>query len=271
MTPPSWDQRIERAEQLIGAYPFASECLRFYREICSLQKELYDDLVKRGDPRGQVGTVIPGPIPLETARVLPWFPRLLDLVQRVGPAMVAQAAGVLAEQDSTHWRLLLESYGSAPALADAESYQVEGFFARALLQPYAEFLAAQTDHSRHAYDNGVCPFCGRKPQMGVLRAEGYGARRSLVCSLCLTEWPCPRILCPACGEQRSDLLSVYTAAQFEQVRVEACDACRTYMKTIDLTKDGLAIPLVDELATTPLDLWAGQHGYRKLECNLLGL
>ena len=271
MTPPFWNQRIERAEQLTGVYPFASELLRFYREICSLQKELYDDLVRKGNPRGQVGNVFSGTIPLETAWVLPWFPRLLDLVQRVGPSKVAQVAGVLAQQDSTRWRLLLESYGNSQALADAESYELEGFFARALLQPYAEFLAARTARSWPSYEKSICPFCGHKPQMGVLRAEGYGARRSLVCSLCLTEWPSRRILCPACGEQHSDGLSVYTAGQFEHVRVDACETCHTYMKTIDLTKDGLAIPLVDELATTPLDLWANQRGYRKLKFNLLGL
>lgn len=271
MTPPSWDQRIARAEQLTSLYPFASECLGFFREICSFQKELYDDLVRKGSPRGQGRHAIPGSLHFETARVLPWFPRLLDLVQKVGPSKVAHAAAVLAQQDSTRWDFLLESYGSSQALADAQSYELEGFFARALLQPYAEFLAAETDHSWPGYEKSICPFCGHKPQMGVLRAEGYGARRSLVCSLCLTEWPCPRVLCSACGEQRSDRLSVYTADPFAPVRVDACETCHTYMKTIDLTKDGLAIPLVDELATAPLDLWASQQGYRKLEFNLLGL
>jgi formate dehydrogenase maturation protein FdhE len=54
------------------------------------------------------------------------------------------------------------------------------------------------------------------------------------------------------------------------VRVEACDTCHYYLKSIDLTVDGLAIPLVDEVATVPLDLWAGEHGYKKAEANLMG-
>jgi len=37
-----------------------------------------------------------------------------------------------------------------------------------------------------------------------------------------------------------------------------------------LTRTGLAIPVVDELATIPLDLWAREHGYQKLQMNLLG-
>jgi formate dehydrogenase maturation protein FdhE len=43
-----------------------------------------------------------------------------------------------------------------------------------------------------------------------------------------------------------------------------------YLKSIDLTKTGLAVPVVDELATLPLDLWAHEHGYEKLQINLLG-
>jgi formate dehydrogenase maturation protein FdhE len=31
------------------------------------------------------------------------------------------------------------------------------------------------------------------------------------------------------------------------------------------------VPVVDELATIPLNLWAQQHGYVKLQPNLLGI
>jgi hypothetical protein len=31
------------------------------------------------------------------------------------------------------------------------------------------------------------------------------------------------------------------------------------------------VPVVDELATIPLNLWAAEHSYRKLQTNLLGL
>jgi FdhE protein len=55
------------------------------------------------------------------------------------------------------------------------------------------------------------------------------------------------------------------------MRVECCDACHAYIKSVDLTKNGLADPLVDELASVPLDLWAQEHGYAKLHPNLLGL
>jgi len=53
--------------------------------------------------------------------------------------------------------------------------------------------------------------------------------------------------------------------------VEACDHCRVYLKAIDLTRNGLAVPEVDELASVALDIWAAEKGYTKLQGNLLGL
>jgi formate dehydrogenase maturation protein FdhE len=38
-----------------------------------------------------------------------------------------------------------------------------------------------------------------------------------------------------------------------------------------LSRNALAVPIVDEMASIPLDLWAQERGYRKLEVNLLGL
>jgi formate dehydrogenase maturation protein FdhE len=78
-------------------------------------------------------------------------------------------------------------------------------------------------------------------------------------------------VCPACGEEDVHKLAVYSAKEFSHVRVEACDGCHSYIKTVDLTKDGHAVPVVDELATIPLNLWAAEHGYMKLQNNFLGI
>jgi FdhE protein len=88
--------------------------------------------------------------------------------------------------------------------------------------------------------------------------------------LCAHEWNFRRIYCPACGEEREPQMAFYSAPEIAHVRVDVCDTCHTYLKSIDLTKTGLAVPVVDELATIPLDLWARQHGYDKLQINLLG-
>jgi formate dehydrogenase maturation protein FdhE len=54
------------------------------------------------------------------------------------------------------------------------------------------------------------------------------------------------------------------------VRVEACDTCKSYLKSFDTTLDGLLIPEVDEIAFPALDIWASEQGYRKIQLNLMG-
>ena len=89
--------------------------------------------------------------------------------------------------------------------------------------------------------------------------------------MCATGWQFRRVVCPNCGEEDKDRIPVYTASEFDHVRVDACDRCKTYIKSVDLTRDGHAVPVVDELATVALNIWAENQGYLKLEPNLLGL
>ena len=100
---------------------------------------------------------------------------------------------------------------------------------------------------------------------------GDGGARSLVCSFCLSEWEFRRLVCPGCGEENDRKLPIFTASEFDYIRVECCESCKTYIKVIDLTKNGHAEPVVDELASAPLDLWASEHGYAKLQRNVLGM
>ena len=247
MTAPTWDRRIARAEELAGKCPPAAELLRFYSKIVRFQKAISEQLKPdSGCPPVSV--------------LLPHFPVLLSLVKRIGPAPVAHVAEELA-QDQSHWEDLLANGEDAGPERE--------FFARCLLQPYTEYLASRSDIALGVQP--ACPFCHNKPVAAVLRGEGDGAKRSLVCSLCTTEWNFRRLLCPNCGEEKEPKLPVYTAQEFPHVRIEACDSCRTYIKSVDLTKNGLAVPVVDEIATVSLNLWAEEHGYTKLQLNLLGM
>jgi FdhE protein len=78
-------------------------------------------------------------------------------------------------------------------------------------------------------------------------------------------------VCPSCGEEDNHKLPVYTADEFDYIRVEACDTCKSYIKSVDLTKNGHAELAVDEIAAAALDLWAREHGYEKIELNLMGM
>lgn len=266
-----WDQRIARAVELAKDYPAASELLAFYQQIAAFQKSLlaHPSVVRaNGRPPAENASFQDS---LDLAPLLPNFPSLLSLVREIGPPALAETAEELTQSGREYWEHLLSAYWRTEAHTVDDAPETHLFFARAFLQPYAEDVACQRTIGLPRFGSSSCPICTGKPQVGVLREEAHGARRSLVCSLCLTEWGYRRVLCPACGEDRFDALPVYTASQFEHVRVEACDTCRTYIKTVDLTKNGLAVPVVDELATIPLTLWAEEKGYTKLQPNLLGI
>jgi hypothetical protein len=277
-----WDTRIHRANQLISVYPFAAEGLRFYARVAAFQRSLYTNF--RQSMRESPGEPArPLPDELNLVRLLPRFPELLVLIERIAPTPLAQSAAALVHKGPAGWQQLIEDFCQyrleAPAGLGAsygpdddrsEAIASERLLAWIFLQPYAEYLADGRTPINIDGSPSTCPLCGGKPIVGVLRAEGDGGKKSLICMLCGHEWTFRRVYCPACGEEREPQMAFYSAPEIAHVRVDVCDTCHTYLKSIDLTKMGLAIPVVDELATLPLDLWAREHGYEKLQINLLG-
>ena len=260
------DRRIARAEELARQYPFAAEIMRFFVPVTRFQDESYYSAEKALKKQAQS---ISFAQPL-AAEVVERFPGFLSLVEGIGPGPVAAAACELQNQTADSHRELLNAFwtmAGAPVsnLGDGD----QDFFARAFLQPYAELVRERAGKQQQGPTPCLCPFCSRRPGVGVLRPLGAGGQRSLVCSFCLGEWEFRRIVCPGCGEEDHSKLPVYTAEEFKHVRVESCDSCRNYIKTVDLTRNGLADPVVDEIGSIPLDLWAHKQGYRKLQVNLM--
>jgi FdhE protein len=245
------DARIARADRLTVAHPSAAPLLKFYIELARLQRLVFLDLQSKSETDLRALTC--------------YFPALIILVSRKGTELLASFAAEKLRSADAQLELLSAMWEGGEALDPAAR-----FYARVLLQPYAEYLASRGD-IRATGAGPTCPFCNARPVAGVLRGEGDGGKRWLLCSLCSTEWPYRRVLCPGCGEENKDKLPIYTAAEFPAARVDACDSCHTYLKSIDLTKDGHAVPMVDEIATVALNIWAEDHDYVKLETNLLGM
>ena len=91
-----------------------------------------------------------------------------------------------------------------------------------------------------------------------------------MCSLCAGWWPCRRSACPHCGEADPEKLVYHTSDLIPHVRVDECQSCHAYLKTVDLRKDGMAMPLVDDIAAVELDLWSVECGLWKIRRNVLG-
>jgi len=266
-----WDLRIRRANQLASVHAFASEGLQFYQRVAQFQKSLYMEMeaecgtAKVAQPAGTLRRE------LDLFLLLPRFGPFLSIVEQSAPSALAQAASGLRLLDGNRWQELLAEFwrgGPSPVRNPAPA---DALISWIFLQPYAEYLADYTEQAPLHATPSLCPLCGSKPLVGALRPEGDGGKRSLICALCANEWEYRRMVCPACGEEDVHKLAVYTAKEFTRVRGEACDTCHEYIKTVDLTKDGHAVPVVDELATIPLNLWAAEHGYTKVQTNLLGI
>jgi len=258
-----WQRRIQRAQELATKQVFAGEILGFYIHVAGFQEELY----RRLEAEDLVVLVAGQFAPLESQALIDSFGQFLWIVEKRGPARLAEVARELRGTQREAWAQLLDTSWNrteSPTIA-------EEFLARALLQPYAEFLRSRHNFTTDGYAQRLCPFCGRKAGLGVLRQQGDGARRALVCSFCLAEWDFRRLVCPGCGEENDSKLPVFNANDFDYIRIEGCDSCKTYIKTVDLTKNGMAEPMVDEMAAAPLDLWAQERGYTKLQPNLMGM
>jgi FdhE protein len=251
-----WQLRAERAKELQHQYPAAAELLRFCAAVLEFQGKVALGFKQQANPAIALREQI------DLAAVESFLPELFAVVRKHGPAALGEVATNLQNAGPSTWHTIF-------AAAIDESPH-ETFFARACLQPVAEKLQEpypeSTDQSARQ-----CPVCGGLPQVIILRPEGEGARRSLQCSFCLREWGFRRVLCASCGETDKVKLPYYTAEECKHVRVEACDTCRHYVKSVDLSLDGLAIPLVDEVALAALDVWAVEHGYTKIQKNLLGM
>ena len=254
-----WAARLSRASELLHQHTALARALQLYRATLEFQQNLALKSNLTFD------ATVPLREQIDLSEVSNAIPAILSLGLAYGTETLHGAAQDLQQMGESAWRRILSA-----ALAGSSSLAAtEDFYARACLQPVAENLQLQLSRDEN-HSGDTCPACGALPQAAVLRPEGEGASRWLLCSLCFCEWPFRRLVCAWCGEEDKEKLPRYSNDEWPYVHVEACDTCRHYLKAIDLSIDGLAVPLVDEAALAVLDVWATDRGYTKIIRNLLG-
>lgn len=120
------------------------------------------------------------------------------------------------------------------------------------------------------WDLGFCPWCGGAPSYGDLMEDG---RRRLSCHLCGGAWGAARLRCPFCqARHSSDMVRLVAEGSEEGYFVEACLACRGYLKGLDRRErwNG-ASPLVEDWASPHLDYYAAREGYWRASPSLAQL
>ena len=152
---------------------------------------------------------------------------------------------------------------------------------QALLELYSEKIEDKIDPE--GWLKGNCPVCGSFPAMEKLRRDD--GKRILWCGLCSTEWHYKRIKCPFCGNEDHNSLRYFftegdlssdSSPEENPFRVDVCDKCKKYIKTIDerkMPENEIPDFSQENINTVYLDILAQKDGYESptyLKTQILG-
>ena len=276
-------RRSQRTKTLLAERPHAESLLRFYLALLELQARVCDPVaVERW---GEAVTLPEGvgglrlrfeQLPLDqlTSR----FDTFCRALPSSAPEPILRAASIVsAGREQVRSDLLAALLNGEDLTADARKLGCDpaplAFLPRGFLQPIAEAVSGRLDGAHDSARTSTCPRCGWSPQVSVLadESEAQGTRR-LICAFCANEWLFPRSVCPGCETTGEEGLEIHVDdGGLRHVRVETCLTCRRYLKSVDLRVAGLAVPIVDDVATPELDLWATDQGFEKITPNVLGI
>jgi formate dehydrogenase accessory protein FdhE len=205
-----------------------------------------------------------------------------SIVQELGLAITALRAAVppALGEAGDQLRVLAPSESAAVVetwLDDVALVEPRlGFWVRVAAGPVLETSATGVAIPDE-WKGAACPVCGGQPQASAIAEESgefmAGSPRSLICGRCTTWWPYPRVTCAVCGEDDPRLMEAFLVEGRRSVRVDTCATCRGYIKTFDLREPGAVdlVPLVDDVATLALDVWAQQRGFSRSAPSLAGV
>jgi formate dehydrogenase accessory protein FdhE len=256
--------RMARADDLLeSATGVVRDPLRLMRVVLDYQAPRFDEprppaLARSGDygpllDASQAAEDIVAELPVAIAAVRP-----------AATAPLGAAADTLLGMAPSEIAACVETWLDDLALVEARL----GFWLNAAAGPVLERAAAAAVVAED-WSGGACPVCGGPAHVSVIAEESgefmAGSPRSLICGRCATAWRFSRARCTVCGEDDSTALSSYCVERRRVARVDTCSTCRAYIKTFDLRQDGArdVVPLVDDVATLTLDVWAREQGYSR--------
>jgi hypothetical protein len=148
-----------------------------------------------------------------------------------------------------------DRYQPPPASQAAIIDEVLALALKPFLARCAEAWTPRLDLS--AWTNGWCPLCGMSPDFATLTSTV----RVLICGRCTGQWPYPANACPFCEQSGPGVITSF-ASRDGRYRVYGCNRCRKYLKAYETRGASRPVlPVVDTIATLPLDAAAIQQGY----------
>jgi len=255
-----WTDRSRRAAELRRLHPHAEEVLALYEALIEPQRAAYEAAERDLPGVDELPDYVAGEV----------LPGILGATLGAGPDRLRAAA--LARFHEADLPELVSRW-----LSGREQPATDRFLARAATAPVLEALPELARQARGLSVEpaaSLCPACGGLPQLAYFGLSGEAlvtAPRHLLCSVCGHAWEYPRMVCAGCGSDDTAKLPIFADTDhFPNVRADACEVCRRYLLTVDLPKDPTAVPVVDELAALPLDLFVRERRFTKITSNLMG-
>jgi len=110
------------------------------------------------------------------------------------------------------------------------------------------------------WPHGYCPACGSWPAL----AEVVAGHRILRCSFCAEAWELKTYACVYCGDEGERFVTAAPDQERKDRRVEACTACGSYLKTVDVAElSPFPLLAIADLETMDLDMAAMERGYAR--------
>ena len=258
----SFERRADRAARLAPDSPAEHDVFLFASELCRAQGRAALEL-----EASHAQSPFSGSLAADFDRVEPAARGIFRSIAGRAPAPLAEKAESRSEDDRDVASARLLAYWAG------DHGTADDYLSRAALRPYAEVLRSRGIVPNRIHRRGHCPACGAPPAIACRRDGSLmeGARRFLGCMQCGAEWPFERILCPSCFEEDPLKLPSFRSDRHSTVRIEACETCRRYVKSIDLSEDARPIPEIDDLLSLSMDLWAAEQGFTRIEPGLAGL
>lgn len=219
--------------------------------------------------------------PYDAKQAAELLPKFIELLKKNGGPLgdAAKAvekdleSGALTAQDLfTHYLNDDNSFFASWTERTPEAPKAIAFLAFASLGPSLETAAsmlAEKLPEMKVPAVGTCPICGSLPLISSLNEkEGF---RHATCSFCRHEYRIKRLGCPVCGEEEQEKLTFFTVDEEPGFRVDVCETCKTYIKTIDFRElDRIAVPVFDDLDSLALDYVAAGQGYKRATLSAWG-
>lgn len=132
------------------------------------------------------------------------------------------------------------------------------------LEAGAVALAEAAGHDpEKIHPTGNCPICGSLPY--ILELRGKEGQRFAHCAYCRHTYRIRRIACACCNTNTADQLKYFTAEGEPGYRVDTCEACKTYIKTMDFRDlDREVFAPLNDLESLALDILAKNEGFHRM-------